>query len=320
MPKPHPGAARGVKVKRAALGIVRYAYDFVIIHRNIEIMQLVIQETKSWLIKVGLEISEEKSSLRLTSQSFKFLGFQIAYIYNKTDMKFRVKITPSKENVLRIAEKTRTIIQNNKAASAYRLIGKLRPVLLEWANYFKFCECKVTFSKVDSIIFQQLRAWIFRRVVRQGRIKVKENYFPSGQIYTFQGRTYIANWILNGSKKSTNGNLITIYLPKISWISKEKHIKVKGNASVYDGNEVYWTLRTPRYCSYSTRFKNLLLKQKGKCNICNEIFKTEDIMEVDHIIPIFKGGKDNYSNLQLLYRRYHINKTKNDKETDKETL
>lgn len=308
-PKPHAGASRGAKAKRAALGFIRYADDFVIIHRNKQIMELVIQETKTWLSNMGLAISEEKSKLRLASQTFKFLGFQIAYL--KIQNKYRVRITPSKDNVMRILKKTRNIIQNNKAASAYELIGKLRPVLLGWGNYFQFCECKQTFNKVDNLIYQQLRAWVFRRAVRQGRIAVKDKYFPSGKTYKFQNRSYTGNWILNGTKASKNGP-INIHLPKLSWISSRKYVKVKGSASVFDGNEIYWTLRTPRYSILSTRVKNLLISQKGKCKICSVTFKEGDNMEVDHILPISQGGKDVYRNLQLLHRQCHVNKTKVD--------
>ena len=310
-PKPHDNAARGVKAKRAALGIVRYADDFVIIHRNLEILQLVIQETKAWLSGMGLSISEENYALSMASQTFKFLGFQIAYV--KVQEKFRVKITPSKDNVMRLTSKVRKVIQNNKAASAYELIGKLRPVLLGWANFFQFVECKQTFSKVDNIVYQQIRAWVFRRAIRQGREKVKENYFPSGNIYKFSGRDYKANWILNGPEEISKTNKVTtIYLPKLSWVKSNKFVKVKGTASVYDGNEIYWSLRTPRYSILSTRVKNLLLRQKGKCQICSRTFKEDDVWEVDHITPCFKGGKDSYSNLQLLHRQCHVTKTKKD--------
>lgn len=315
MPKPHTGASRGSRAKRAALGIIRYADDFVIIHRNREIMQMAIQETKIWLKGMGLSISEEKSSLKKASQTFKFLGFQIALVKNRATGKFRVKITPSSENISRTIPKVKSIIQKNKAVSAYHLIGKIRPVLLGWANYFQYCECKEVFSKVDNIIYQQIRAWVFRRAVRQGRKKVKEKYFPSGNTYPFQGQSHEANWILVGSKKLAGDNKSTIYLPKLSWVSSKKYVKIKGDTSVYDGNEVYWSLRTPKYSILSTRVKNLLLKQRGKCTICKKGFLQGDIMEVDHITPKFKGGLDQYLNLQLLHRQCHVIKTKQDRAT-----
>jgi RNA-directed DNA polymerase len=309
-PKPHENAARGTKAKRSALGIVRYADDFVIIHRNLEIMKLVIQETKTWLSKMGLSISEEKPVLRRASQTFHFLGFQIAYV--KVQDKFRVQIQPSKNSIMRIISKVRVIIQNNKAASAYELICRLRPVLLGWANYFKFVECKKTFSKIDNIVYQQIRAWVFRRAVRQGREKVKEKYFPIGNTYKFEGRDYKANWVLNGAKTSKANKGKTIHLPKISWVKSSEFVKIKGKFSVYDGNEVYWATRTPRYSSLSTRVKNLLLRQRNKCQMCSKAFKEDDIIEVDHITPQSKGGRDTYSNLQLLHRQCHVTKTKKD--------
>lgn len=315
MPKPHAGATKGSRAKRAALGFIRYADDFIIIHRNLEIMQMVIQETKIWLSGMGLSISEEKSSLKKASQTFQFLGFQIAYVKNRVSGKFRVRIVPSKKSFCTIVTKVRSIIQNNKAASSYQLIGMIRPVILGWANYFQYCECKEAFSKVDNTIFQQIRAWVFRRAVRQGRMKVKEKYFPSGGTYNFQGRSYQANWILSGTKKSKGDNKTTIYLPKISWINSKKFVKIKGDASVFDGNEVYWSIRTPRYSILSTRVKNLLSRQRGKCTICKKGFFEGDIMEVDHITPMFKGGLDKYSNLQLLHRQCHVHKTRQDKAT-----
>jgi group II intron reverse transcriptase/maturase len=321
MPKPHEGASRGAKAKRAALGFVRYADDIVIIHRNFEIMQLVIEKTKTWLSEMGLQIQEDKTSLKLSSKTFCFLGFQIAYV--KVQDKFRVRITPSKENVLSISRKIGTIISNNKAASAYQLIGKIRPVLLGWANYFKFCECKGTFSKVDNLIYKKLRAWVFRRAIRQGRKVVKEKYFPSGNIYKFQNRTYKANWVLNGtnvtkskSQSQSQSKSSTIHLPKISWIASEKFVKVRADYSPYDEHELYWNARNPRYSTLSTRRKNLLRIQKGKCKICNNIFMDGDVLEVDHILPKSKGGTDDYSNLQLLHRQCHVKKTKADLNTN----
>lgn len=40
-------------------------------------------------------------------------------------------------------------------------------------------------------------------------------------------------------------------------------------------------------------------------------------MEVDHINPTQKGGKDVYSNLQLLHLSCHVQKTKIDRRVEK---
>jgi len=309
-PKPHALAANGTQAKRSALGVIRYADDFVIIHRNPEIMEKVINETNNWLTNVGLEISEEKTKLRWASQSFKFLGFQITSVAKHGN--FRVKITPSKENVKALTYKTRNIIQNNKSASSYGLIYLLRPVLIGWANYFQYCECKETFKKVDNIIYNQLRAWVLRRATRKGRIETMRKYFISGRTYRFQNRTYNANWIFSGNRVSKGGKPVNAHLPKISWISSKSYVKVSENSSAYDGNHIYWAIRNSRYSSLSTRVSNLLKRQLGKCSICKKKFQLDDRVEVDHIRPQSQGGLDRYDNLQLLHKQCHINKTAKD--------
>lgn len=268
--KPNPKSPTGKKAKQSELGYARYVDDLIIIHENEEIIKLVIDQTKEWLSEVGLEISEEKTNLRKASQSFDFLGFNIILV--KRQNQYRTKITPSKKNRRNITEKISGVISRNKSVSSYILICKLRPIILGWGNYFKYCECSETFHKIDNIIYQQIRAWVFRRAIRQGREKVKEKYFPSGKVYKFQGQEHKANWILNGSTRGKNGILKENYLPKLQWIKSEKHIKVKGNASVYDSNEIYWAKRTPIHSMYSTRIKNLLKIQNGKCKSCGTKF------------------------------------------------
>lgn len=311
-PKPHPGASNGKKAKRSALGIVRYADDFVITHRDKEILERVITECDNWLSTIGLSLSPTKCQLKLASQSFNFLGFQLTFVSQPQRRKGKILIKPSKKSVERVTKKTKEIIQQNKGASAYQLVGKLRPLHVGWANYFKYCECKETFSKVDNMVYQKLRAWAMRRAIRQGRTKVKETYFPSSKTYVFHGRKYNANWVMCGEKKTKTGGTLQTFLPKLSWTRSEKFVKVQKTRSVYDGDSIYWSLRNPRYSLFSYRKSRLISIQKGKCLFCSKQFVLGETLEIDHIIPRSKGGKDVYKNLQLIHRHCHIAKTRKD--------
>ncbi|GAB4208845.1 MAG: hypothetical protein Fur006_68070 [Coleofasciculaceae cyanobacterium] len=91
-----------------------------------------------------------------------------------------------------------------------------------------------------------------------------------------------------------------------------RHVKVKGEASPYDANLVYWSSRMGKHPEISTREATLLKRQKGKCNHCGLFFRDGDIWEIDHDIPRFKGGKDEYNNLQLLHKHCHDVKTAED--------
>lgn len=304
--KPRESSNRGKSAKMKALSVIRYADDFVLIHVNKEVMELCIQETKNWLLQIGLEISEEKSSLKEGSKGFLFLGFQTILL--KRGGRYKVKIRPSKQSILRFLLKIREVIQNNKAASAYQLITKLRPIIVGWANYYKYSECSRDFHRLTNLIFQKIRAWVFRRDTRNGRNVIKEKYFPSGQSYTFNGTTHKDNWILVGKYKNSKGTRET-FLPHIVWIKSVKHVKVKDSKSPYDGDYIYWKTRMTKYASLSTRLKTLISRQKIICPLCKQKFTTFDSIEIDHVIPKNKGGKDTYDNLQALHRHCHVRKT-----------
>jgi len=219
LPPPRAGT-RGSAVRRKALTIVRYADDFVIIHENLEILNACIAETKVWLSSIGLEISPEKSAIRDGRQSFLFLGFQIIQV--KKDNSYQVKITPSKVKQTALKDKIKRIIGMNKSSSAYKLIRILRPIIIGWANYYRYCECGAVFRKLTDAIFRKVRAWVFRRDTRNGRMTVKEKYFPVGKEYSFNGKVHRDNWILYGKEKSKGNKLREAFLPHIVWVSSKK--------------------------------------------------------------------------------------------------
>lgn len=301
---------RGRAARRNSVGVVRYADDFIVIHIYKEVIEELIPQISDWLSKVGLEISSEKSSIRSCAQGFQFLGFQ--FIQLNRDGRYKISITPSSENQKRLLGKIREIIINNRSASSYVLISKLRPIIIGWANYFRYCECSSTFSEMSHLIFQKLRAWVFRRDRKQGRLKVKEKYFPSGKTYSYDGSTHRDDWILCGSHEGKKCILRENHLIHMSWVHSKKHLKVKGTQSPFDGDHLYWIQRTANYGVYSTRVQNLLKRQFFKCQLCKRYFETFDQMEVDHVVPKQKGGKDEYKNLQLLHRECHVQKTKLD--------
>lgn len=307
LPTPRASANRGKIAKQKALTIVRYADDFVIIHENLSILKSCKDEAAKWLQHIGLEIDDEKSAIRDGRQGFKFLGFQIMQV--RKHKTYKVKIYPHKDKQKSLMNKVRTIIQTNKASSAYKLITTLRPVIIGWANYYKFCECSQTFKRLTNSIFKCIRAWVFRRDTRNGRKAIKERYFPSGKTYSFKGREHKDNWILVGKQRGPKGKIQETFLPHMSWIPSEKFVKVKGDKSPYDGEVVYWGSRLKKYEALSTRVQTLLKRQNMRCTLCKQPFTSFDRMEVDHIIPRSRGGKDTYNNLQLLHRHCHVKKT-----------
>ena len=268
----YPKTGKSTKVakrdRKASIGISRYLDNFIIIApRRIDIEEIKNQ-VEIWLYnEVGLKLSKAKIRIVNSTEGFEFLGFQIISIKKDTG-EYKVKIHPSKSSKAQIIKSTRKIIQANRSASSYNLNLLLSPRIIGWAEYFKTSECSKDFAKIDYLIFNQVRAWVFRRKSKnfQARTKLKEKYFPSEKLLSFRGKKYLNNWILHGQTK-IKGKLKENFLPKMVWVGSSQHIKIKGNASPYDKNHFYWAKRTEKYSGFCYSTSKLIKKQKGCCAV-----------------------------------------------------
>ena len=295
-------------VNRQALSLIRYADDFVIIHEDLNVVKRCQEIIAEWLSDMGLELKLSKTKLAHTlieidgNVGFEFLGFQIqqhkvggyrcANNTNGTPLGFTTLITPSKAKVKTHLAKIAEVIDTHKTAPQAALISKLNPIIRGWSNYYSTVVSKKTFSKVDHLTYDQLRAWA--RTRGKGSIN-KDKYWR-----TVGDR----NWCFS----TENG----IELKQHSDTPIVRHIKVKGAASPYNGDWSYWSKRRGEYPETPNRVASLIKKQKGNCPHCGLYFTSTDIVEVDHIKPTSLGGKDTYDNLQLLHRHCHDAKTATD--------
>jgi RNA-directed DNA polymerase len=297
--------------KMKSLGIIRYADDFVIIHKDLSILEQAKTITEDWLLNTSkVRLNPDKTRIVCSDNGFTFLGFRFINVIRNE--KKRIKIYPEKSAVKNLITKIGNITRTNRAISSYDLIQILRPIIIGWGNYYSISECGSTFHKTDHDIFGITRSWVFRRDRRNNRTFIKEKYFPSNKTYTFRNTKHKDNWILCGQKKLKNNRIKDVHLPRLQWIKSKTYIKVLGNASIYDGNNAYWASRSLKYGNWSPTQRKLLNMQKGNCNWCNSPIILNDVVEIDHIIPISQGGKDIYKNYQLLHKHCHIEKTSND--------
>ena len=308
--KEHAKTLKGnKKANEYALSLIRYADDFVIMHEDINVIKDCQKIIEEWLKDMGLKLKPSKTKLTHTLETiegetgFEFLGFHIqqhkvgnyrcAKSSNGTLLGFKTIIKPSKKKIQAHLKHIGKVIDAHKNAPQAALISKLNPIIRGWSNYYSTVVSKETFNKLDYLVYEKLRAWASYRG-KNGQIN-KEKYWK-----TVGDR----NWCFcteNGIELKTHASTpIT------------RHTKVKGVASPYNGEWNYWSKRRGEYPGTPTRVAKLIRKQKGKCQHCGLNFTSEDLLEVDHIIPKSKGGKDTYSNLQLLHRHCHDSKTASD--------
>jgi RNA-directed DNA polymerase len=245
----------GKRDRKNTIEVIRYAYDFVITAPDLQYIKAIEGQVTNWLEnEAGLPFAKAKTKIINSVHGFEFLGFHIISIKNN-EGKYKIKIHPSKESKAQILQSTRKVIQENRSASSYNLIHQLEPKIIGWANYFRFSECSKDFAKIDYIIYNQIRAWVFRRKSKglRSRIKIKLKYFPEGKTYIFQEKEYKNNWILTGQTLGKNGEIKENFLPKLVWVSSAQHIKIKENASPYNGNHLDWSKRVEKYSGFRTR-------------------------------------------------------------------
>jgi RNA-directed DNA polymerase len=303
---------------RDALGFVRYADDFVIMHHDLAIITLIQNQLPKFLGDIGLEICPTKTRITHTLEineatkdicpgldgkpGFNFLGFYIrqyrtthlsALGPNGEKLGFRTIIIPAKEKRKAYQEKLhQVILKQGKALSQDKLIKRLNSIIRGWANYFGKSDANSMgiLGQMDYFIYLKLRRW------------AKRIHKTSGKGKTVFHQVGAYKWTF-ATNKSTLVRNIDYSLPLNSYD------KVKGESSPYDHDQIYWARRLTTNNVYNTRVTFLLKQQKGLCKWCGSPFLFDDVLEVDHIIPKDKGGKDVYANLQLLHRHCHDIKT-----------
>lgn len=213
-------------------------------------------------------------------------------------------IKASDVSVQRHLQDLQTKIKKNRNTEA--LISTLSPIIRGWCNYYRFVVSTAIFARCEKILIRYLFSWAKRKHSRRPRKWVLENYFKK---IVLDARTGTNSRHLFGFKKGET----FIYLKYHTTVKIKRHVKVVGEKSPYDGDFIYWTLRNTLKTSLSPSFIKLLKKQKGRCTRCFLYFAPTDIIEIDHIIPKIKGGKNTWDNLQLLHGHCHDAKSAEDR-------
>jgi RNA-directed DNA polymerase len=308
--------------KRNAPILIRYADDFVILHENITVAQRCQTIISEWLKGIGLELKPSKTRLTHTLNShegqeagFNFLGFNIRqypagkYTSGRNPkgnlLGFKSIIKPCQENQKTHYEELASLIEAHKTAAQLALIGKLNPKIRGWANYYSSVVSKEVYKNLDDLVYRKLMAWAKRRQTGKPKKRHKGKKPAWTKYWTNKDGV---EWVFANRK----GGEVTAWLDKHSATEIKRHEKVKGEASPYDGNLIYWSKRVNRYIDAPRRVLNLIKEQYGKCTYCGLFFRDGDVLEVDHKKPFIEGGQDYYKNLQLLHGHCHDRKTADD--------
>ena len=296
-------ASYGSKQNRVkAISLIRYADDFVIMHKSKEVVEECQRIIDKWLQDIGLELKPSKTKMVHTSKGFDFLGFNIRqYQVGKHHAKqgFKTLIKPSKKSIKEHYKKLVDIIDRHKSAPQEALISRLKPVIRGWCNYNKSQVSKKTFSDLDNKLWHKLKRWGNRRHPRKSKTWVNNKYWGTKVEKPTKpwDAPKIDNWVFMTNEDN--------YLPKYAKTKIVRHTKVKESRSPFDGDLIYWNTRMRNHPETTSQKSKLLKRQEGKCTHCGLTFRSEDLLEMHHIIPRAQGGNDQLKNLELLHLHCH---------------
>lgn len=312
---------QGVRLYRYQPHLIRYADDLVILHQDLDVIKKSKKVLEEWLKPLGLQLKPEKTrichsfnQLEGEQPGFDFLGFNIRHYPTSKASSARnskgitlghsLLIKPSKEKIKLHLQKIKEVIKAHQAAPQAALIKRLNPIIRGWCNYYSTVVSKEIFNKCRHETWFKLWTWAKARHGNKSKKWIANKYWK-----TIKGK----KWIF--ATQFDNGDTYPLFEHSDTPI--KRFVKVRGVKSPYDGDWVYWSSRMGKNPLISLSTAKLLKKQKGKCAHCQTYFNTEDLIELDHIVPKSKGGKSSYDNLQLLHKHCHDVKTSNDGSYDR---
>jgi RNA-directed DNA polymerase len=279
--------------KKHRVAVIRFADDFVILSEDLETLQSVRTLAETWLTEIGLTLKPSKTYITHTLNKheghigFDFLGFTVRqFPMSKHHSKkgYKVIIKPSKKAQTRHLKQVETLIQTLRGSNQTALIAALNPRIRGWANYFRTCSAKTTFQRMDHQLHWKLSKWAKWQNHRKSCTWRKQRYWKR----------------LHHRLNFTDGQAsLAIYADT----PIQRHVKVRGSKSPYDGDWPYWIDRLGRDPSKPKRVINLLKRQASRCMLCGLRFTTEDHLEVHH-----QNGQHHdhtYANLALLHGHCH---------------
>lgn len=208
------------------VNLVRYADDFIVTGDTKEVLEEIKSELIIFLKDRGLELSKEKTLITHIKDGFDFLGFNIRKYGNGM-----LLIKPSKKNQKKFAETMHEVIYKMRSAKQTDVIGKLNPKISGWANYYRYVSSKEVFSKLDHIIFLQLRRWSIRRHQDKSLKWIEKKYWQH------DGKR---GWIFGTKGKDKKGKEKIYRLIQLTHTPILRYTKIRSKANPFD----------PRYDEY----------------------------------------------------------------------
>jgi RNA-directed DNA polymerase len=275
-----------------SVGVVKYADDFVIVCKTEAEALTMYEKLKTYLVKRGLTLAEDKTRVTHISKGFDFLGFNLRQYKTNKGMKLLIK--PSKASIRKAMETIKNVFIQLRGKPVGDLITKLNPIIRGIGNYWSSQVAKKIFGKLDNYIWVKTRKHLKNLHPNKPFRWIYSKYFKADYTGVSKDR-----WIL------TDPHYENIQLFKMSWIPIIRHAVIRYRNSPDNATlKEYFEDRDKKdFIRDNVLSRRKLAKRSSyKCRVCKQSLVGEEPLKINQIVPHKLGGDERYDNLELLHK------------------
>jgi len=170
----------------------------------------------------------------------------------------KFRCVPSTDNFKAFRQKVKPIVNSSNYGAMVKA-EKLAPIVRGWRNYHRYCKMDGSRHSLCHIESRAFR--VFNRETKQNR--------------------------------QTSKKLLDKAFPAVSY-SENKHVKVRGEKSPFDGDIIYWSERNSKL--YDGATSQALKRQNHTCGSCGLKMLSDERVHLHHV----DGNHNNWNKNNLL--------------------
>lgn len=258
---------------KAAAQMYRYADDWIVPVRGTRAQaQAIKEQCKTFLQEtLGLELSEEKTTITHIRDGFNFLGYHVFRCDQPSDRRtVGVFVQPTEKGLKSMKQKIKEMTTRKTLRDDYvHKIRAIKTAVRGWANYYRAVNPTAAFQELDRYVWMRLRKWLEKKY-QLSPSQVRRQYMhrqkgPKGGTVEFAAQEADGTWIWRYRTVQTK---LIYYRPtyKKNWPNPYLE-KVKCEHYILPTLKVIWGgyHEAPTYIANR---REALRRTKGTCERC----------------------------------------------------
>lgn len=283
---------------KAAAQLFRYADDWILLVRGTKAQAQDIKERCTMFLheNLGLELSEEKTTITHVTDGFDFLGF---HVYRNTTPRHGRRVGTFVRPADKCLKRVQLKIKEMTSRKTYRddevlKLRALNAMIRGWANYYRAVNAYNTFADLDHYVWLRLQKWLqgkYRLSPRQvDRYHMRRQAGPRGGELNFAAfDTSTGKWIWRF--RATDTKLVH-YRPRFKQQWPNPFLAtVKVEPYVLPTLKTMWAGNSDAPL-YEAARRVVLGRAKGVCERCGRTVK----LTVHHIHRVGTSNRNNADN------------------------